>query len=161
MLWRERSRPRQPRAARRNDRRVARAIQQEAPHHLHTAHLAHEFACSAYFHQEPWLDVNMAYTYGAACLHVLPESQRQDPVRPVIPGETRYEAKPNALELLPDAKRGDLWTPYRIRRKAWWAVLSGAKGYCAGTRLGRFEMNWRNFCDPFTLSGLWQFKHLT
>jgi len=61
----------------------------------------------------------------------------------VILGETGYEAEPNAIELLPDAKRGDLWTPYRIRRNAWWAVTSGAVGYCAGTRLWRWEANWR------------------
>jgi len=29
------------------------------------------------------------------------------------------------------------------RRNAWWAVTSGAKGYCAGTRLWRWELNWR------------------
>jgi hypothetical protein len=123
---------------------LAEAIRAEAPHHLHTAHNAHEFASSAFFHTEPWLDVNMAYTYGASYLHVLPEYQRKDPVRPVILGETGYEAEPNAIELLPDAKRGDLWNPYRIRRNAWWAVLSGACGYCAGTRLWRWEKNWRD-----------------
>jgi hypothetical protein len=61
----------------------------------------------------------------------------------VILGETGYEAEPNAIELLPDGKRGDLWTPFRIRRNAYWAVLSGACGYCAGTRLWRLEPNWR------------------
>jgi hypothetical protein len=111
---------------------------------LHTAHNAHEFASSAFFHQESWLNVNMAYTYGASYLHVLPEYQRKDPVRPVILGETGYEGEPNAIELLPDAKKGDLWNPYRIRRNAWWAVLSGACGYCGGTRLWRWEKNWRD-----------------
>jgi len=123
---------------------LAEAIRVEAPHHLHTAHNAHEFASSAFFHQEPWLDVNMAYTYGASYLHVLPEYQRIDPIRPVILGEAGYEDEPNAIELLPDAKKGDLWNPYRIRRNAWWAVLSGACGYCAGTRLWRWEKNWRD-----------------
>jgi hypothetical protein len=128
-------------------RRLARAIRAEAPHHLHTAHLEHEFASAASFHGEDWLDVNMAYTYGASYLHVLPEVRRTGPVRPVILGETGYEGEPNAIELLPDAKGGDLWTPYRIRRNAWWAVLSGACGYCAGTRLWRFEENWREVLD--------------
>lgn len=125
-------------------RALAEAIREEAPHHLHTAHNAHEFASSAFFHQESWLDVNMAYTYGASYLHVLPEYQRQDPIRPVILGETGYEDEPNAIELLPDTEKGDLWTPYRIRRNAWWAVLSGAVGYCGGTRLWRWEKNWRD-----------------
>jgi hypothetical protein len=61
----------------------------------------------------------------------------------VILGETGYEGEPNAIELLPDARKGDLWTPWRIRRNAYWAVLSGASGYCAGTRLWRYEANWR------------------
>jgi hypothetical protein len=61
----------------------------------------------------------------------------------VILGETGYEDEPNAIELLPGARPGDLWTPYRIRRNAWWAVMSGASGYCAGTRLWRWEPNWR------------------
>jgi hypothetical protein len=125
-------------------RRLATAIRAEAPHQLHTAHLSPGFASSAFFHKEPWLDVNMAYTYGASYLHVLPEYERKDPVRPVILGETGYEDEPNAIELLPDAKKGDLWTPYRIRRNAYWALLSGASGYCAGTRLWRFEPNWRD-----------------
>jgi hypothetical protein len=125
-------------------RQLARAIREEAPGQLQTAHLAHEFASAAFFEKDAWLDVNMAYTYGASYLHVTKEYQRNDPVRPVILGETGYEAEPNAIELLPDAKKGDLWTPYRIRRNAWWAVLSGACGYCAGTRLWRFEPNWRD-----------------
>jgi hypothetical protein len=123
---------------------LARAIQQEAPHHLHTAHLSHESSSADFFNESPWLDVNMAYTYGASYLQVTKEYQRTEPVRPVILGETGYEDEPNAIELLPDAKKGDLWNPYRIRRNAWWAILSGACGYCAGTRLWRFEPNWRD-----------------
>jgi hypothetical protein len=123
---------------------LARAIRQEAPHHLHTAHLSHESSSADFFNESPWLDVNMAYTYGAAYLQVSKEYRRSEPVRPVILGETGYEDEPNAIELLPDAKQGDLWNPYRIRRNAWWAILSGACGYCAGTRLWRFEPNWRD-----------------
>jgi hypothetical protein len=123
---------------------LARAIQEEAPHHLHTAHMQHEFSSADFFNRAGWLDVNMAYTYGASYLQVTKEYQRQDPIRPVILGETGYEAEPNAIELLPDAQKGDLWTPYRIRRNAYWAILSGACGYCAGTRLWRYESNWRD-----------------
>ena len=121
---------------------LAGAIREEAPHHLHTAHMQHEFSSADFFNKEAWLDVNMAYTYAASYLQVTKEYQRKDPVRPVILGETGYEDEPNAIELLPDAKSGDLWNPYRIRRNAWWAVLSGACGYCGGTRLWRWEKNW-------------------
>jgi len=123
---------------------LALAIRQEAPHHLHTAHMEHEFSSADFFDREAWLDVNMAYTYGASYLQVTKEHQRKDPIRPVILGETGYEDEPNAIELLPDAKKGDLWTPYRIRRNAYWAIFSGACGYCAGTRLWRYESNWRD-----------------
>jgi hypothetical protein len=122
---------------------LALAIRAEAPHHLHTAHMEHEFSSADFFNRSAWLDVNMAYTYAASYLQVTKEVQRSDPARPVILGETGYEDEPNAIELLPDAKAGDLWNPYRIRRNAWWAVLSGACGHCAGTRLWRFEPNWR------------------
>ena len=128
-------------------RRLAQALKREAPRQLHTAHLSPGFASAAFFAAEPWLDVNMAYTYGPSYRHVAPEYERKDPVRPVILGETGYEGEPNEIELLPDAKKGDLWTPYRIRRNAYWAVLSGACGYCAGTRLWRYEPGWRGLLD--------------
>jgi hypothetical protein len=128
-------------------RQLARAMKQEAPGQLHTAHLAPEHASSVFFANEPWLDVNLAYTYGVSCKQVLSEYQRTGPVRPVFLGETGYQGEPNSIELLPDAKAGDLWTPYRIRRNAYWAVLSGAFGYCAGTRLWRYEPNWRDLLD--------------
>jgi len=124
-------------------RELAEAFDRYAPHQLQTVHLEHEFASATHFNEDPWLDVNLAYTYGAAYVHVLPEYERKSPVRPVILAETGYEDEPNAIELLPDAKRGELWNPYRIRRNAWWGVLSGANGYCAGTRLWRWEPNWR------------------
>lgn len=124
-------------------RELAAAVDRHAPHQLQTAHLQHEYGSATHFNNDAWLDVNLAYTYGPAYYHVLPEYQRSEPVRPVLFGETGYEAEPNAIHLLPDAKRGDLWTPYRIRRNEWWGVLSGAMGYCAGTRLWRWEPNWR------------------
>jgi len=140
---------------------LAREIAAAAPHHLHTVHNEHEFASARFHHEDTWLDVNLGYTYGAAYLHILPEYQRANPVRPVILGETGYEDEPNAIELLPDAKQGDLWRPYRIRRNAWWAVMSGASGYCAGTRLWRWEKNWREVMNarstreaPHILRGL-------
>jgi lysophospholipase L1-like esterase len=124
-------------------RELAAAVEHHAPHQLQTVHLQHEYASATYFNGDAWLDVNLAYTYGPAYLHVLPEYQRSEPVRPVLFAETGYEDEPNAIHLLPDAKRGDLWTPFRIRRNEWWGVLSGACGYCAGTRLWRWEPNWR------------------
>jgi len=124
-------------------REIAAAVERHAPRQLQTVHLQHEYASATHFHGDAWLDVNLAYTYGAAYYHVLPEYQRGDPVRPVILSETGYEGEPNDIHLLPDAVRGERWTPFRIRRNAWWAVTSGAVGYCAGTRLWRWEPDWR------------------
>jgi hypothetical protein len=84
-------------------REIAQAIRQEAPHQLQTAHLQWEFASASYFHKDQWLDVNMAYTYAAASVQVAREYQRNDPVRPVLLGETGYEDEPYAIELQPDA----------------------------------------------------------
>jgi hypothetical protein len=123
---------------------LAKAIAAAAPQQLHTVHNEHEYASARFHHEDSWLGVNLGYTYGASYLHILPEYQRTNPVRPVILGETGYEDEPNNIELLPDSKDGDLWNPYRIRRNAWWAVFSGACGYCAGTRLWRYEPNWRD-----------------
>lgn len=122
---------------------LARRIKAAAPHQLHTVHNSPESASSAFHHEDDWLDVNLGYTYGASHRHILPEYRRRDPIRPVILGETGYEDEPNSIQLLPDAREGDLWTPYRIRRNAWWAVTSGAVGYCAGSRLWRWEKNWK------------------
>ena len=124
-------------------RTLAREIRAAAPHHLHTVHNAPESASAAFHHEDDWLDVNLGYTYGASYLHILPEYRRTGPVRPVILGETGYEDEPNDIFKLPDAQKGDLWNPYRIRRNAWWAVGSGACGYCAGSRLWRWEPDWR------------------
>jgi hypothetical protein len=53
--------------------------------------------------------------------------------------------------MLPNTKKGGLWTPLRIRRNAWWAATSGAMGYCAGTRLWRWEPNWRETMQVRTI----------
>ncbi len=117
-------------------RALAEGIRTEAPHHLHTVHNQAEFASAAFHHADRWLDVNLGYTYGAAHLHILPEYERKDPVRPIILGETGYEGGPHAERLLPDGlTKDELWTPYLVRRNAWWAVLSGASGFCNGTTL--------------------------
>lgn len=114
-----------------------------APHHLHTVHNAHEYSSSDFYGHEDWLDVNSGYTYGKSYLHILPEYYRNHPVKPIILCETGYEAEPNDIHSLQDPNSGPLWTPYLIRRNVWWAVLSGACGYFAGSRLWRWEPDWK------------------
>ena len=118
-------------------------IKRFAPHHLHTVHNAHEYSSSDFYIQEDWLDINSGYTYGKSYLHILPEYYRSHPVKPIILCETGYEAEPNDIYSLQDPNSGPLWTPYLIRRNVWWAVFSGACGYFAGSRLWRWEPNWK------------------
>ncbi len=118
-------------------------IRKFAPHHLHTVHNAHEYSSSDFYGQEDWLDINSGYTYGKSYLHILPEYYRSHPVKPVILCETGYEAEPNDIHSLQDPNSGPLWTPYLIRRNVWWALLSGACGYFAGSRLWRWEPDWK------------------
>jgi hypothetical protein len=122
---------------------IVKQIKQYAPHHLHTVHNAHEYSSSDFYGQEDWLDVNSGYTYGKSYLHILPEYYRSHPVKPVILCETGYEAEPNDIHSLQDPDSGPIWTPYLIRRNAWWAVFSGACGYFAGSRIWRWEPDWK------------------
>lgn len=124
-------------------RALIEQIRKYAPHHLHTVHNAHEYSSSDFYYNEPWLDVNSGYTYGKSYLHILPEYYRNRPVKPIILCETGYEAEPNDIHSLQDPNSGPLWTPYLIRRNVWWAVSSGACGYFAGSRLWRWEENWK------------------
>ena len=118
-------------------------IKKHAPHHLHTVHNAHEYSSSDFYGQEAWLDVNSGYTYGKSYLHIMPEYYRNRPAKPVILCETGYEGEPNDIHSLQDENSGPLWTPYLIRRNVWWAVFSGACGYFAGSRLWRWEPDWK------------------
>jgi hypothetical protein len=126
---------------------LGRTLRERVPHHLQTAHLANDFTSAMFFNDQPWLDVNFAYTYKAAYLHVLPEYQRDQPVRPVILSETGYEGEPNYHEKLPDGRKGALWNPFTIRRNAWWAMTSGATGFCTGSRMWRWEADWKKWLD--------------
>jgi len=126
----------------------AEELKKAAPHQLQTYHSAHEYASAAEFPQESWLDIDFAYTYAVSYKQVLAEYARTRPVRPVILGETGYEAEPNAIELLPDRRRGDAWSPYLIRRQMWWALTSGACGVANGSAVvWRFADGWPNHLD--------------
>jgi hypothetical protein len=126
---------------------LGRTLRDLVPHQLQTAHLANDFTSAMFFNNEPWLDVNFAYTYKAAYLHVLPEYRRDKPVRPVILSETGYEGMSNYNEKLPDGRKGGLWNPFTIRRNGWWACLSGASGFCTGTRMWEWKADWRKWLD--------------
>lgn len=109
---------------------IARGIKEHAPHHLITVHNRPQYSSAAFFGNEPWLDVNMAYTYEEVYPHVLGEYFRVGKPRPIFLGESGYEKEAN------DGRPG---TPFRMRKQAWQAVLSGALG---GHTYGHREI-WR------------------
>jgi hypothetical protein len=115
---------------------IGRRIEEHAPHHLITVHNRTLYSSAAFFGCEPWLDVNMAYTYEEVYPHVLGEYFRPGKPRPIVLGESGYEKESN------DQRPG---TPFRVRKQAWQAVLSGALGgHAYGHReLWRLSPEWR------------------
>lgn len=114
---------------------LAAGIREKAPAHLLTVHNAPEHSSARWFNDEKWLDVNLAYTYGEVHGHILPEYVRV-PARPIILGESGYEQEDN------DKRGGE---PYRMRRQACGAVLSGAiGGHAFGQKhVWRCDRDWR------------------
>jgi len=116
-------------------RQLARGIHEAAPRHLMAVHNAPGNASAAYYDDQPWLTLNAAYTYEEVFKHVLGEWQRAK-ARPIFLSESGYEHESND-------KRGG--SPFRLRRQAYGAVLSGAlAGHAYGHReLWRVTPRWR------------------
>ncbi len=117
-------------------RQLARGIHEAAPRQLMAVHNAPENSSAAYYDDQPWLTLNAAYTYKEVFGHILGEWQRDKKVRPIFLSESGYEHESND-------KRGG--TPFRLRRQAYGAVLSGAlAGHAYGHRdLWRVNEKWR------------------
>jgi hypothetical protein len=115
---------------------LARGIKHTAPHHLITVHNRPEYASASYFDAAPWLDVNLAYSYGETYIHVGGEWNRLGKRRPIMLGESGYEEESN------DGRGG---SPHRMRRQAYGAILSGAlAGHAFGNKhLWRCDDEWR------------------
>ncbi len=117
-------------------RQMARSIHEAAPRHLMAVHNAPEHSSADFYNDDPWLTVNAAYTYKEVFQHVFKEWRRSDPVRPVFLSESGYEHESN------DGRGG---TPFRLRRQAYGAILSGALGgHAYGNReLWKVTDKWR------------------
>lgn len=87
-------------------------------HSLHTAHCAPERAALGYWAEEPWLQVNTAYTYGPVYVAALAEHARRERM-PFFLIESAYENEQNATEV-------------RLRTQAYHALLCGACGQVFG-----------------------------
>ncbi len=132
---------------------LAQGLKDKAPHHLLTVHNAPEHSSAAFFADEPWLDLNAAYTYREVHPHVLAEWSRpfaDGRPRPIFLAESCYERETMA---------GGLGTPFRVRREAYGALLSGAlAGHAYGHHeLWTFSSKWREAAqDP----GFRQMRHV-
>lgn len=123
-------------------RAIAEGIREFNPQALHTAHCAPETSAREYWKEEPWLQVNGIYTYGAVFSAVVKEYARGEswpwsldyeegglwrllghtPARPSMPFfliESVYENEHDA-------------TGQRLRTDAYHAVLSRAAGQVFG-----------------------------
>jgi hypothetical protein len=130
------------------ERELALGIKEDAPHQLITYHAASTHSSSDIFPDEPWLDWSMTYTYfrGKQRIWVpadqVPEvyavnyaEHNKVPVKPFVLGEAQYEG---------ETAEG---TAGRVRKQAWWSMLSGAAGHAYGSPLYSFPDNWRDCLD--------------
>jgi hypothetical protein len=118
---------------------LARAIREEDPTHLMTAHHAPEGSAVGAFGEQEWLTVDNFYGYQKTMFRPMLEQYLRKPVRPFVLLETTYEGEHNS-------------TPDLIRRQAYWAMLSGACGQFLGNNplwhfdgpgLFPFTMTWQ------------------
>ena len=103
-------------------RAIAEGIRTHDTRALHTAHCGPETAALAYWHGEPWLQLDNVYTYGPVRTAALRQYARPDAASarlPFILIESAYEHE-----------RGD--GELRVRAQAWAALLSGACGHLYG-----------------------------
>jgi len=98
---------------------LARAIREEDPTHLMTAHHSPESSAVAAFGEQEWLAVNTVYGYERTLFRPMLAEYKRKPVRPFVLLETTYEGEHDS-------------TPDQIRRQAYWAMLSGACGQFFG-----------------------------
>ncbi len=120
---------------------MAEGIRAEAPGQLHAAHAASTHSALDVYADAPWLDVNTTYTYSTdhqgawtRQFHVYALSQKdwlRQPARPFFLVESTYEGEHRA-------------PAQKIRRQAWWSVLSGSCGHALGNAaVWRWAEGWK------------------
>ena len=120
-------------------RTLAEILQRGAPHQLISYHAFPEFASARFFHEEPWLQLNSAYTYRQSYEHLPSEWSRRNPIRPVWLCETGYDG---------EGHWNHDWTPPEVRKQHYWALTSGACGHAHGSKqLWWFGPGWQEWLD--------------
>jgi hypothetical protein len=120
---------------------IGTAIRHTSPAQLITFHPFGRTQSSEWFHDAPWLDINMFQSghrrydqdtsglcYGEDNWRYMEADYRRTPVRPALDGEPSYEAIPQGLH---DPSQ-PYWTDADVRRYAYWSVFAGACGFTYG-----------------------------
>jgi hypothetical protein len=115
---------------------MAKALRETAPQHLITYHAGAK-SSGLFFQPAGWFDVNMSYGYRDPHIFV-PEDYRRTPVKPAFLAESGYEGESN------DGRGG---SPCRIRRQAYWSILSGACGHLYGSAAWTMKPIWKEWMD--------------
>jgi hypothetical protein len=102
---------------------------------LMTYHPGGGHTSSTWFHNDPWLDVNMQQTgHGPAATAKSWEKIAADyartPVKPVIEGEPLYEDHP--IGFVRGVRQNGFSSDNHVRQRAYWTLFAGAAGVAYG-----------------------------
>jgi hypothetical protein len=143
-------------------RAIAQGLKEAAPNQLRTYHPSGGKLNSSavFFHEEDWLDINLAYTPGATYIPTY-QNYRRTPIKPTFLAESAYEGERRGWvdekqPVLVGQER-ELVKPQRVRRQAYWAMLAGSCGHMYGSRLWDFPVGWKNDMD---MPGARHMRHL-
>jgi hypothetical protein len=117
------------------------AIHKASPDQLITFHPFGRTQSSTWFHNEPWLNLNMfqsghrrydqdtaGLAYGEDNWRYAADDYSKIPVKPTLDGEPSYEGIPQGLH---DTTQ-PYWTDTEVRRYAYWSVFAGCCGFTYG-----------------------------
>lgn len=113
-------------------RSLARGIKQEDPNHLISYHPAGGKIASDYLSGD-WLDLDMLQSGHSSLTkeyNYIEKALQNEPARPVINGEARYEETPDRFW---ENKDFGLLDDTDVRVSAYWSFLAGAAGYTYGS----------------------------
>jgi hypothetical protein len=122
-------------------RTIGSSIRKICKYQLITYHPFGRTQSSTWFHNEPWLDLNMfqsghrrydqdttGLAYGEDNWKYASADYSRTPVKPTIDGEPSYEGIPQGLHDTTQL----YWTDSDVRRYAYWSVFAGCCGFTYG-----------------------------
>jgi hypothetical protein len=120
---------------------IGSTIRKTCKNQLITYHPFGRTQSSTWFHNEPWLDLNMfqsghkrydqdttGLAYGEDNWKYASDDYSKRPFKPTIDGEPSYEGIPQGLHDITQP----FWTDSDVRRYAYWSVFAGCCGFTYG-----------------------------